>query len=518
MMHYDEYGDPDLVPPDACTDLGNARHLYEYARHEAMYVGTWKQWYVWKGTRWTKDSLDKIGGLAQESVLVLSGRAKRALDAATLALNGTTGVNLVKPGGGINKQALLNFTRAGGTINPATIARYNSALAWTKWAKQSQNTERIKALIVEAARNSSWTVDHGELDRHPMLLTCRNGTVDLETGFLRPARQQDLMTKFTDVHYDRHAQCPTWDMFLHVSMGGNDNLVRYLQRIAGYCLTGRIDEHILGFFFGGGANGKSTFLTALKEVMGEYACQGPRGLLFWAKNERHPTEFARLFKQRLVVCSEVDEGAKLDEARVKDLSGGEQISARRMREDFWEFDPTHKLIIAGNHWFFVRGQDEGIWRRIRVVPWLVTVPDADRDHQLQDKLRAEYKGILRWCVEGALAWQREGLDEPAEVRLATAQFREASDPVERWLESETIREETAKIPADTLFNSYRMWCVEQGVDCLPPRKFTTRMRMKGYMSKAIRIGDKVVYGWKCIRLVTAEERAAKAWGTEVSDK
>jgi putative DNA primase/helicase len=189
-----------------------------------------------------------------------------------------------------------------------------------------------------------------------------------------------------------------------------------------------------------------------------------------------------------------------------------------MREDFWEFDPTHKLVIAGNHWFFVKGTDEGIWRRIRVVPWLVTVEADKRDQNLPKRLRDEYPGILRWCVEGALAWQREGLAEPPEVLAATKQFREESDPIGQFIAEETIQDSEARCPADLLYGMYVDWCGIKNDTPLSARKFANRLRDRGLSNKSVRVGEKVMHGWAAVRPASAEEKAAKRWGMQENSK
>ena len=214
------------------------------------------------------------------------------------------------------------------------------------------------------------------------------------------------------VKYDEKAVCPTWNRFLKKVTNNDRGLMEYLQRVVGYALTGEVNEHVLFFFYGGGRNGKSTFLNTISAMLGEYAFAAPRGLLFKQQGSQHDTRFTTLHGCRFVTCSEIEEGQMFDEALTKDLTGGDPISARRMREDHWEFIPTHKLFMAGNHKPTVRGADEGIWRRIRLVPWLVQITEKEKDVNLKKRLLKELPGILRWAVQGCLAWQKRGLDMP----------------------------------------------------------------------------------------------------------
>jgi len=235
-------------------------------------------------------------------------------------------------------------------------------------------------------------------------------------------------------------------------------MVEYLQRLAGYALTGDIREHVLAFFFGKGANGKSTFLRTLLTILGDYASPAPRGLLFRSRGERHPTELASLFGRRFVTCSEIEDGQAFDEALTKDLTGGDPIECRRMREDFWSFEPTHKLFVAGNHKPSVRGDDEGIWRRMRLVPWLVTFAANEQDKRLVEKLLTESPGIVAWCVRGCLDWQSNGLAEPATVRKATDEYREESDALGEFFRLHAVFDAAARVARKDLREAYAGYC------------------------------------------------------------
>jgi putative DNA primase/helicase len=372
--------------------------------------------------------------------------------------------------------------------------------------------------MLDIARSSTEIVCHHEsLDTAPMLLNLANGTLDLGTGKLRAHRRADLLTKIAPVAFDPTAKAPIWDAFVARAMNGNAELIAYLARVIGYGMTADVSEHVLGFFFGGGANGKSTFLGAIHAVLGDYASPAPRGLLFRTRNEPHPTATASLHGRRFVTCSEIEEGQAFDESLIKDLTGGDPIKARRMREDFWTFSPTHKLFLSGNHKPTVRGDDEGIWRRIRIVPWLVTIPEAERDPELPEKLRAELPGILAWAVRGCLDWQANGLATPGVVTEAGADYRKENDLLGEFLRLNVRFEPDAKITRKELRETYTAWCSENGADPYGAKRFSSRLRERGVREAGVRQAGRVLNGWRGIRLLTDGERStnAEAVGTLV---
>ena len=369
--------------------------------------------------------------------------------------------------------------------------------------------------MLEVAKSDPMVVIHHDvLDSDTMLFNASNGTVNLRTGQLQPHRQMDLLTKMSPVVFDPNAKAPVWEQFLFRALSGNVELVDFLQRAVGYALTGSVQEHVLFFCYGNGANGKSTFLGTLHSLLGEYAAPAPRGMLFRSKGtERHPTELATLHGLRFVTCSEIEEGQAFDEALVKDLTGGDRISARRMNEDFWSFAPTHKLFLAGNHRPVVRGDDEGIWRRMRLIPFTVTIPESERDAMLPEKLRAELPGILAWAVRGCVAWNAGGLQAPGTVKSATAQYRDENDVLGQFFRERVRIEERATVPRAFLRESYEFWCREIGAEPVGPRRLASRLRERAaaehvtISDTTVRIdGGHVVNAWKGVRLLTNEEK------------
>jgi putative DNA primase/helicase len=312
------------------------------------------------------------------------------------------------------------------------------------------------------------------------LLNVLNGTVDLRTGELREHRREDYLTKIASVEYDLNAACPVWDKCLSRWMDGNADLIGYLQRVFGYALTGNVSEHALWFLYGSGANGKSTLLMTLLAMMEDYGCQAISELLMQRANEQHPTERADLFGRRFVATIETDEGKRLAESLMKQMTGGDRIRARRMREDFWEFAPTHKIFLAANHKPAIRGTDYAVWRRIKLIPFTVTIPDEEKDAHLPDKLKAELPGILAWCLRGCLEWQRSGLGEPDEVRQATASYQAEQDTLAEFFAECCFVHPEAKCRASDLLDAYQRF---SGDKIMTANAFGKRLKERGYENR-----------------------------------
>ena len=451
-----------------CSDLANAERLADAHGADIRYVGTWGKWKTWDGTRWRDDDTGEL--------------MRRASDVARKT----------------HVQAKNAYEKRGD----------DAAKAFLAFAKKSQDAAKLTAAIKVTSSLPSIAIHHADLDRDPWLLNARNGTIDLRTGELRAHRREDLLSKMIGCPYDARARCPIWDAFLLRVMGGDRELVQYLQRLIGYALTGETSDHVLAFFFGGGANGKTTFLQIIREMMGDYAIPAPRGLLF-AGGNRHPTELAALHGARFVVCAEVAQGAAFDEALVKDLTGGDAISARRMNEDFWHFTPTHKLFLAGNHRPVVRGDDDGIWRRVKLIPWTVTIPKEDRDATLRDRLRAELTGILRWAVEGCRTWLEHGLGEPSAVTKATSGYRAESDYLGQFLNERCRFAPGASVPCKDLREAYEEWCKELGALPVGARTIGDRLRKNSVTKGGMRSkfdSTRFVDAWRGIRFATEAER------------
>jgi putative DNA primase/helicase len=315
------------------------------------------------------------------------------------------------------------------------------------------------------------------------LFNCWNGTLDLTTGTLRHHNRGDMLTQICWLDYRSDAVCPLWDQTLEIFLP--DKEIRdFFQRLCGYAMTGIVRDHILPVCYGTGSNGKSTILGALLEVFGpDYAMKAPPDLIMSKKYEAHPTERADLFRKRLVVAIETEEGRRLNETLVKEFTGGDRIRARRMHEDFWEFDPTHKIFLATNHKPVIRDTTDSTWRRIKEIPFTVKLADDKADKTVPERLRAEYPGILAWCVRGCLGWQRDGLLEPKSVTQATSNYRQSQDVFGAFLEEHVSPKQNSKVGVKELYELYKGWAEASNTYCFSGPVFRQSMQERGYVSK-----------------------------------
>jgi putative DNA primase/helicase len=414
------------------TDLGNASRLVAHHGNDLRYCYPWGSWLIWDGRRWSLDESGEIHRRAKRTVREIYREAADAADDKT-------------------REAL------------------------GKHAKASEAENRIQAMISLA--KSEVPIMPAAMDRDPWLLNVGNGTLDLRTGELLEHRREDLLTKLAG-EYDPEASASTWTSTLERVLPSAE-VRAFFKRLCGYAISGDVSEHVLPVLYGTGANGKSTILNALLEAAGEYGMQAAPDLLI-AKRGGHPTEVADLFGMRFVASIEVEDGRRLAESLVKTLTGGDKVRARRMRQDFWEFDPTHKVFMAVNHKPQVRGNDNAIWRRIRLLPFEQTIPPAEQDKKLPEKLRAELPGILAWAVEGCLEWRREGLKAPEEVRKATGRYRSEMDVIGAFLKDCCEEGAEHDVAAKDLYARYKTWCDENGEAGEKQRTFGSKLSERGY--------------------------------------
>lgn len=281
-------------------------------------------------------------------------------------------------------------------------------------------------------------------------------------GSYAPAQRDDLMTMHSPVVFDSAAQCPQFLAFIDQVTGGDKKLASYLQRVVGYSLTGMTVEQCLFFLYGKGANGKSTFLNVVKALGGpELAKQTPCETLM-VKRTSATNDIARLQNVRIVIANEVEDGSMLAESLVKNMTGGEAMAAKFHYAEYFEFVPKFKLFIAGNHKPTIRGRDEGIWRRIRLVPFVVTIPPAQRDKHMQDKLLKELPGILNWAIQGCTAWLKSGLAQPTVVTDAVNDYREEMDVIGQWVSECCTVGTLLHCKAGEAYRSYKLWSEQNG--------------------------------------------------------
>ena len=321
-------------------------------------------------------------------------------------------------------------------------------------------------------------------DRDAFLLGTPNGTVDLRTGKLRDAMQADFITKSTAVTPDEIEDCPTWKRFLREATGDDEGKIRMLKQIAGYALTGDISEQALFFIHGPGGAGKGTFINTILKVMGDYAKVSPMETFAARKHSQHPTELAGLRGARLVTASEVEEGAAWAESRIKELTGGDMISARFMRQDFFQFMPQFTLVIIGNFKPTPRTVDEAMKRRFNIIPF--TIKPKNKDTQLPEKLKAEYPAILRWMINGCLDWQKNGIVRPQSVIDATSDYFEDQNTIQQWIDQECVVDFSNIHLFDKsgpLFDSWRNYAKSCGVEFGDAKSFKPSLERLGFIYK-----------------------------------
>jgi putative DNA primase/helicase len=366
--------------PINLTDKGDGRRVVKRHGKDLHYCHPWKSWHVWDNVRWARD---------------MTGEALRRVQETQDDLYARTTAVLKALGQDDEKDEALKARKA---VLRATLAH---VLKWEDW-------RRTTASLAHAQSEPGVAVLPEDFDRDPWAFNVLNGTLDLRTGKLRPHQRQDLITKLAPVEFHEEATCPLWEDCLERWMSGNRLLIKYLQRVIGYSLTGDVGKEQLWFLHGSGANGKSKFLGAILAMMGDYAMQAVSELLMQKSHESHPTERADLCGRRFVATIETEEGKRMAESLMKQLTGGDRMRARAMRQDFFEFPQTWKIFLAANHKPVIRGTDLATWRRIKLVPFNVTIPEAERDEGLAHKLKNERPGVLSWAVAGCVEIHRAG--------------------------------------------------------------------------------------------------------------
>ena len=435
------------------SDLGNAERLVHDFGDQIRYCHAWKKWLIWDGVRWAVDQSGRIYQLAKKVVRKIYGDAQTG--------NG-----------------------------------YGLRTAIAKHAIASESDSRIKAMVALAQSEVPITPDM--LNSNPWLLNCLNGTIDLRTGELLPHQIEHFITKLASVEFDPNATCPLWHQFLIRIMDENEQLIKFLQRAIGYALTGETSEQCLFIFYGCGANGKSTFLQTLGCLLGDYSISTPTETLLVKRRGAIPNDVARLKGARFVVASESDVEQRLAESLIKQMTGGDTITARFLHQEWFDFEPTHKVFFGTNHRPVIKGTDYAIWRRIRLVPFEITIPEEERDKDLFDKLKDEASGILAWAVKGCLDWQQRGLGVPEEVKEATDSYREEMDALGEFLKDCCYQKAEAKVSSKQLYEAYSLWCQDNGQELVGQRAFSSALREKGF--KPCRIGSRGSRGWAGLEL------------------
>lgn len=433
------------APKFNLTEMGNAERLVHRNGDDLRYCIEFEEWMIWNGNTWVEDNKKQIERIAIKTFREMYMEASQET-------NEDTRKNLVK------------------------------------WA---QSSERSSVFLNSIDRSKAMLpITQVELNCDKYKLNCLNGVVDLRTGELLPHDRTYFMSKNTHIKYDPQSSCPTWISFLESIMKdeeGNvkDELIKFLQKAIGYTLTGDISEQVVFFLWGTGRNGKSTFINIVKEILGDYGKQTNSDTFTSKANEGSGinNDIARLVGSRFVSAVESEDGQKLSESLIKQLTGGEPIMARFLRKEFFEFTPEFKIFFTTNHKPIVKGDDEGIWRRIRLIPFTVTIPKEDVDKQLPEKLRAELPGILRWAVEGCLKWHEEGLGEPEDVKNATDEYKDEMDLLSSFLDECCVVLPQAKVQVKDLHKRYLEWAEENSEYPLKMRSFSSRLAMRGFSKR-----------------------------------
>ena len=351
-------------------------------------------------------------------------------------------------------------------------------------AVASAKTVAAVERLARSDRRLAATVDQWDAD--PMLLNTPEGVIDLSDGQLRAHRADDYLTRITAV--SPGGSCPTFLAFLDRITAGDAELIAYLRRIFGYSLTGLTRDHALFFAHGTGANGKSVLLGTVSRILGAYAKSAPVEAFLASKGDRIPNDIAGLRGARFVTSIETDEGKRWAEARVKQLTGGDVVTARFMRAEWFEFTPTFKLLLAGNHRPALTNVDEAMRRRIQMIPFSVTIPPAERDPRLSEKLEAEWPGILAWMIGGCAEWQSVGLLPPTVIVAATNAYLTAEDTVRTWAADCLVADRSAWLSSSDLFRSWGAWATRAGEPVGSQKALSAKLLERGWNKRDTRVG------------------------------
>ena len=454
ISNYDAANDADWIK-QSLNDVGNAERLIKAHGADVRFIPGQKRWLKWDRERWHYDT--------SGHVMEISKNVVRAI-----------------------------------FIEAASCPDSEMILSISRHAKQSMQQPRLKAMVSLAETDPAIVVEPAVIDANPWLLGVDNGIVDLRTGKLGAADREHMILRYSPVSYDLGAECLNFLGFLDTIFDGDQDLISFMQRIMGYCLTGDTSEQCIFFLYGKGGNGKSTLTGILGELLGDYARQASSDMLMQKLNGRSQSnDLARLNGARAVIASEIEDGSFLAETLVKEMTGGDTITARFLYGEFFEFKPQFKMLVCGNHKPIIKGEDEGIWRRMRLIPFTVTIPPEKRDKHLMQKLRAELPGILQWTIQGCLSWQKHGLNPPQIVTAAVDAYRTEMDLIGVWLDDrcDLGADHTGK--ASDLYGSYGWWAEANGFRKLSSTSFGRKL---GERFTKGRGSDGVVYHGVMVRV------------------
>lgn len=417
-------------------DMGNAERFVDLFGENVRYCYTEKKWYFYNSMRWSVDNLGVILRMADKCVEAMKAEAKLYLQADE---------------------------ESGGDM----------AKAFEKHMKSSRSNKSKKAMLNEIEHHLP--ILPIQMDRYKMALNTPSGIINLKNGDVKAHNPEYYFTKITSVDCAEAADCPRWLAFLDDIFAGDKDLIRYIQKAVGYSLTGSTAEQCAFFLYGTGRNGKSTFIDVIRDVFGDYAAniQPETIMVKSSQSNAINSDIARLKGARLVTSVEPNEGVRLNEGLLKQLTGDDTVTARKLYSEEFEFKPEFKLWMATNHKPIIRGTDTGIWRRIHMIPFNVQIPEDKVDKNLTHKLKAEMAGIFKWCIDGCLMWQREGLQMPAAVLKSVREYRREMDVISAFIEDKCTLEGT--VQASMLYAAYASWADSNNEYCMSNTKFSTEL-------------------------------------------
>lgn len=434
---------PEGINLNFYTDTWNGEQLVKRHGENIRYCAKWKSWILWNKKRWEEDESIKIQAMAKDTI--------------------------------------KNFHKLIGKIEDE-----KERDQFINHIKSSESMTKRRYMVEAAMSEPGMPVMPNIFDNNKWLLNLNNGTLDLKSMKLKEHKREDYITKIIDSNYNPEAKCETWIKFLERIFEGNKELINFVQRVIGYSLTGLTVEQCIFILYGSGSNGKSTFINIIKEILCDYGQQTPSETLMEKKNSGGVTnDLARLRGARFVASVETEQGKCFAESLVKQLSGDDTITARFLHKEFFEFIPECKIFIATNHKPKIKNTDHAIWRRIKLIPFTVTIPEEEKDLDFMDKLRKEKEGILAWAIEGCKQWQAEGLKTPEEVIGATQLYKEEMDVIGAFIDECCIIGEQYKSLAKDIYDTYVKWCEENGEYTISQRAFGLKLTDRGFKREKV---------------------------------
>ena len=420
------------------TDSTNASRLLDEQGRDIRYNAAWKKWVVWNGKYW---ETDESGSMVHEK-----------------------GLEMVR---NIYEELLK-------TDDP------RERIDIEKFGILSESTRRRESFVKAAQYITALNIKSEDFDKNHWALNVQNGMIDVLTGEFTGHKQEEFITKIANVDYDPQADCPLWKQFVREIMDFKPDLINFLQTAAGWALTGNIEEQTMFIFYGSGANGKTTFLNTILHILGDYAIATPTETFMKKSADQNTNDIARLRGTRFVTTTEAEQGRRLSEPLIKKITGNDQMTARFLYGEYFNFTPTFKIFMATNHKPVIKGTDHGIWRRIKLVPFTTRIPEEKQDKNLEEKLKQEASGILNWLLEGTARWRREGLKAPTAILNATDEYRGEMDVIGNFMKERCIQKKEVSIRIRELYKAYADWCDDNKEHAVSERFFTMRLKEMGF--------------------------------------